>query len=141
MNKFLHFGFKVKDIHASMKTYGALLDIKWDPVVEFQTEEQDLHGKPCPLRIYLTHGHTSDGTEIEMIQLLDGDVPDRIVLGDRDGISHVAYSVDDLEAARARAQAQGLKIVSEGKAGRANWIFVADDKLGGALVQFVKFNT
>lgn len=141
MNKFLHYGFKVKDIHESMKTYSALLDIKWDPVKEFATEEQEIHGKPCPLRILLTHGHTTDGTEIEMIQLLDGDVPDRIALGDRDGISHVAYSVDDLEEARARAQSQGLAVVSEGKAGRANWIFVADDKLGGALVQFVKFNT
>lgn len=140
MKKFLHFGFKVKNIHESVKTYGDLLGIKWDPIIEFQTEEQDLLGKQTPLRIYLTHGHTADGTEIEMIQLIDGDVPDRIALGDREGISHIAFSVDDLEAARADAKEQGMKVVSEGKAPRANWIFVADDKLGGALVQLVKFN-
>ena len=60
-------------------------------------------------------------------------------MGGREGVSHVAFLVDDLAAERAR-QRKGIAIVNEGSAPRASWIFLHDDRLGGALVQLVELN-
>ena len=133
----LHFGFKVRDIAQSTTIYADLFGITWDPIREYDVPVT-ANGEVRRHRSYVTHGKTSDGTEIEMVQPIEGDVPDDIVLGDREGISHVAFTVDSLEQERARLVERGIKIVNEGTAPRADWLFVADDRLGGALVQLVQ---
>lgn len=133
----LHFGFKVNDIERTMEAYADLLGIEWDPVTEYAIP----HGADGQVsRSKVTHGKTGDGVEIEMVQYLEGAAVDDQVLGDREGISHVAFLVDDLAAERARLQAMGIAIVGEGTAPRASWVFVQDERLGGALVQLVQLN-
>lgn len=130
--RLLHFGFKVHDIDRTMIAYRDLFGIEWDPVVEYA-----LPGADGVSRSKVTHGKTGDGVEIELVQYIEGANLDTRVLGDREGISHVAFIVDDLEAERARATANGVKIVGEGTASRASWVFLQDERLGGALVQLV----
>jgi catechol 2,3-dioxygenase-like lactoylglutathione lyase family enzyme len=138
--KFLHFGVKVDNIQEAMQSYTSLLGVTWNPVLEFDSPHQTMHGKPSSCKIFVTHGKTADGVEIEMIQLLDGAVPDQLVLGEQQGISHVAFTVDDLAAAKEKALAQGLTVVNEGQASKADWIFLLDKKLGGSLVQLVQMH-
>ena len=137
----LHFGFKVKDIDRAMSAYGDLLGIQWDPVVEHSADDMVVDGYHAPSRVRVTHGKTANGVEIELVQLVEGHTTDDLVMGDREGISHMAFVVDDLEQCRAELAAKGYRVVNEGKAPRADWIFTHDEKLGGALLQFVKFNT
>jgi hypothetical protein len=89
----------------------------------------------------VTHGKTGDGVEIELVQYVEGPPVDDLVMNGREGVSHVAFVVDDLAAERASAQAKGIAIVNEGSAPRASWIFLHDNRLGGALVQLVQLNT
>jgi hypothetical protein len=77
----------------------------------------------------VTHGRTSDGIEIEMDQPIEGEVPDQIVLGEREGISHVVFAVDNLEQGKAKLAERGAKVVHEGTAPGPDWLFVADDRL------------
>jgi catechol 2,3-dioxygenase-like lactoylglutathione lyase family enzyme len=137
--RLLHFGFKVNDIERTMQAYHELFRIEWDPVVEHALP-RDGEGSKLT-RSKVTHGKTGDGVEIEMVEYVEGAPIDDHVLGGREGISHVAFVVDDLAAERAKAQANGLAIVSTGSAPRASWIFLHDDRLGGALVQLVQLNT
>jgi catechol 2,3-dioxygenase-like lactoylglutathione lyase family enzyme len=133
--RLLHFGFKVHNIERTMSAYRDLFGIEWDPVVEYA-----LPGADGVNRSKVTHGKTGDGVEIELVQYVEGANLDTRVLGDREGISHVAFVVDDLEAERARAAANGVSIVGEGTAPRASWVFLHDERLGGALVQLVQLN-
>jgi catechol 2,3-dioxygenase-like lactoylglutathione lyase family enzyme len=135
----LHFGFKVKDISRSTALYAELFGIVWDPIREYDVPVT-VDGEARRNRSYVTHGKTGDGTEIEMIQPLDGEVTDDIALGGREGISHVAFAVKDLALEKARLRARGISIVGEGTAPRADWLFVADPWLGGALVQLVQLH-
>jgi hypothetical protein len=135
----LHFGFKVKDIAQSSALYAELFGIVWDPIREYDVPVM-VDGQARRNRSYVTHGKTSDGIEIEMVQPIEGEVPDDIALGDREGISHVAFTVLDLAAEKARLLKRGIAIVNEGTAPRADWLFVADPWLGGALVQLVQLH-
>ena len=135
----LHFGYKVKDIEQATRAYAELFGIVWDPIREYDVPVT-VDGKPGRNRSYVTHGKTGDGIEIEMVQPIEGEVPDDIALGDREGISHVAFTVVDLAREKARLKARGIRIVNEGTAPRADWLFVSDPWLGGALVQLVQLH-
>ena len=135
----LHFGFKVKDIARSTALYADLFGIVWDPIREYDVPVT-VDGQARRNRSYVTHGKTSDGIEVEMVQPIEGEVPDDIALGGREGISHIAFTVVDLAAEKARLKARGIAIVNEGTAPRADWLFVADPWLGGALVQLVQLH-
>ncbi len=135
--RLLHFGFRVHDIERTMQAYQDLFGIDWDPVVEYALPKAD---NASVSRSKVTHGKTGDGVEIELVQYLEGAPIDDHVLGGREGVSHIAFVVEDLAAERARADANGVAIVGEGSAPRASWIFLHDDRLAGALVQLVQLN-
>ena len=121
-----------------MQAYRDLLGIEWDPLTEYAMPNDGDSNQLT--RSKVTHGKTGDGMEIELVQYVEGAAIDDRVMAGREGVSHVAFVVDDLAAERARAQAKGVAIVSEGSAPRASWIFLHDERLGGALVQLVQLN-
>lgn len=134
--RLLHFGFAVRDIEATTTAYRDLFRIEWAPVARYALPDGQ-GGEQVSL---VTHGMTGDGTEIEMVQTVSGDTVDTRWFGDREGVSHVAFQVDDLPAERERLALLGVEIVGEGSAPRADWFFVRDDRLGGTLVQLVQLN-
>lgn len=137
--EFLHVGMKVDDIERSRALYGQLFGMKWEPVSEYALADAVLQGEVTPSRTLVSHGWTSDGTEIEMVQVVEGRTADHLVLDDREGLSHVAFSVDDLASAVAAAEAGGLQRVSEWSSPAVDYVFLAGAALGGLLVQLVQF--
>ena len=129
--KLLHFGFKVHDIHRTTEAYRELFGLEWEPVKEYTTDGG---------RSRVSHAWTDDGVEIEMVEPVDGGALDDLVMGEREGISHIAFSVEDLAAEKEKALSKGLKVVNEGTAPRASWFFIHDDRLGGALIQMVQLH-
>ncbi len=137
--RFLHVGMKVSDIHGSMALFGAAFGMEWDPVAQYELTDVTLNGHVEPSRTLVTHGLTLDGTEVEMVQVLEGRTADHLVLGDREGISHIAFAVDDLPVAVARAERAGLYRVSEWSSPAVDFAFLAGESLGGVLAQLVQF--
>jgi catechol 2,3-dioxygenase-like lactoylglutathione lyase family enzyme len=131
----LHFGFAVRDIETTSQAYRELFGVAWDPIVRYVLPDPDGDVDQVSL---VTHGRTRDGVEIEMVQTVSGQTVDARWFEGREGVSHVAFKVENLEAERARLTAMGIQIVGEGSAPRADWFFVRDDRLGGALVQLVQ---
>ncbi len=138
--EFLQVGLKVDDIHRTSEMYGALFGIEWEPVREYTLDDATLHGQVTPSRSLVTHGRTSTGVEIELVQVLDGHTADEVVLGDREGISHFGFTVPDLDAAIAEGEARGLRNVSEWRSEYVDFAFLDGAGLGGALIQLIHFN-
>jgi len=134
----LHFGFAVRDIETTSQAYRDLFGVAWDPIARYVLPDPDGGADQVSL---VTHGHTRDGVEIEMVQTVSGQTVDARWFGNREGLSHIAFKVEDLATERARLTAGGVQIVGEGSAPRADWFFVRDDRLGGALVQLVQLRT
>src|SRR5207247_737116 len=78
--EFLHFGLKVDDIAATSGLLGRLLGVSFEPIEEYAIE-LDFAGGPEAGRTLVTHGLTERGVEIELVQAIDGRVPDTEVLG------------------------------------------------------------
>lgn len=139
--EFLHVGMQVKDIYASSALYGKLFGIAWEPIKEYVGVGTTLiDGKEVPNRTLVTHGRTASGFEIEMIQGVVGSSADDLVLEGREGLSHFAFLVDDVDDAVRVAEGNGLKAVSDYRSEYVDFSFLAGDTLGGALVQLVRFN-
>jgi catechol 2,3-dioxygenase-like lactoylglutathione lyase family enzyme len=137
--KFLHVGFAVKDIHRSIGLYAEMFGIRWEPVKEYAITTF-IDGKENPSRSFVTHGYTDNGFEFEMVENVAGISADSLILGDREGLSHMAFTVEDLAAERARLEAKGLKMVTEFSSSKVDFQFFMDERLAGALVQLVKFH-
>jgi len=69
---------------------------------------------------------------------MSGTAVDELVLGEREGVSHIAFAVDDLDVERTKAVANGIQVVNEGAAPRARWFFLKDPRFGGVLLQLVE---
>ena len=120
---FLHFGLKVHDIERATRCYAAAFGIAWEPVREYQLRHITLEGDQAPSRTLVTHGKTADD----------------LVLDGREGVSHIAFTVDNLDTAIAEATERGLRLVSEYRSEQVDFAFFAGDDLGGLLAQLVHF--
>jgi predicted enzyme related to lactoylglutathione lyase len=136
---FLHIGMKVHDIERATRCYAEAFGIVWEPVREYQLSHITLEGDAAPSRTLVTHGKTAQGVEIEMVQGLEGKTADDLVLDGREGVSHIAFTVDDLDAAIAQATERGLRLVSEYRSEQVDFAFFDGDDLGGVLAQLVHF--
>ena len=136
---FLHVGMKVHDIERATRCYTAAFGIAWDPVREYQLSHITLEGDAAPSRTLVTHGKTAQGFEIEMVQGLEGKTADDLVLDGREGVSHIAFTVDNLDTAIAEAIERGLRLVSEYRSEQVDFAFFDVDDLGGLLAQLVHF--
>jgi len=136
---FLHVGMKVRDIGRATRFYAAAFGIAWEPVREYQLSHITLEGDEAPSRTLVTHGKTAEGFEIEMVQGLEGTTADDLVLDGREGVSHIAFTVGNLDTAIAEATERGLRLVSEYRSEQVDFAFFAGDDLGGLLAQLVHF--
>jgi catechol 2,3-dioxygenase-like lactoylglutathione lyase family enzyme len=137
--KFLHVGFAVKDIERAVALYAKLFGIRWEPVREFAITSR-IGGRENPSRARVTHGYSDNGFEFEMVENIAGISADSLILGDREGLSHLAFAVDDLAAERARLEAEGVAMVSEFSSPVVDFQFFRDERFAGALVQLVQFH-
>ena len=108
--RFSHIGLGVRDIRQTMDVFRETLGVKWGPLEEFETVLRDSDGLSDRSRARIVHGLTGDGLDIELSQCLEGETPDTLLLGSREGVSHIAFEVDDLAAERARLLARGFRI-------------------------------
>ena len=136
---FLHVGMKVHDIERATRCYAEGFGIVWEPVREYQLSRITLEGDVEPSRTLVTHGKTAQGFEIEMVQGLEGKTADDLVLDGREGMSHIAFTVDNLDTAIAEAIERGLRLVSEYRSEQVDFAFFDGDDLGGLLAQLVHF--
>lgn len=129
-------GYKVNDIHRTIEAYSDLFGFEWEPVKEYALPT-DADGREVS-RTLVSHAKTDGGVELELVQTLEGVTSDVALMGGREGVSHIGLLVDDLEAAIARMTARGATVKFRGSAPRADWVFVIDDRLAGAMVQLVQ---
>ena len=136
--EFLHVGLQVKDIQASSQFYAEMFGIKWEPIKEYESEEEDASGASVRFATLVTHGWTPNGFEIEMVQRLGpGNPAPPPEIGY--GLDHIAFTVEDFDGALAEAEERGLEKTSEYRSDYADYAFFTGDVLGGTLAQLVQY--
>lgn len=140
-------GFAVRDLEAALTRYRQRYGL--EPTLT-ETIELDgrntyrYHGRPnaCRLKIAL---FDQDGVQLELIQLLDGEHPVGDFVRQRgEGVNHLGFFVDDLDATVRSLIEQGARPVIEGHFrltdGRAGaFVWLTDDDGGGAMLEISAF--
>jgi methylmalonyl-CoA/ethylmalonyl-CoA epimerase len=125
-----HVGIAVLDLDASTTEYARLLDVQ--PVHRERVEDQGVD------EVLFAAGSSC----IQLLGALGPETPVGRFLSTRGpGLHHVAYRVDDIEAALASLRADGVQLIDDSpRAGsRGTQIaFVHPRSMGGVLVELVQ---
>ena len=138
-------GFAVRDVDATLQRYRARYG--WEPasVATVDLNESCAYryrGRPsfCRLKIGVIE---QGAVQLEFIELLDGEHPVGDYLRQHgEGINHLGFFVEDLDAIVKNLAAEGVHPVIEGRFeiadGRAGaFIYVNDDDAGGTMLEMV----
>ncbi len=125
-----HVGIAVADLEAAVREYGRLLGV--DPVLRERVDDQGVE------EVLFAVG----SSYIQLLGALGPETPVGRALAARGpGVHHIAYRVDDIEAALAHLRAEGAHLVDEAprEGSRDTLIaFVHPKAMGGVLVELVQ---
>ncbi|MDC8005127.1 methylmalonyl-CoA epimerase [Aureisphaera galaxeae] len=127
MNKIEHIGIAVKDIEAANSVYKSLLGYE-----HYKTETVEGEG-------VTTSFFTCGESKIELLEATREDSPIAKFIEKRgEGIHHIAFAVDDINAEKERLKAEGFVVLNEEpKRGADNkWVvFLHPKSSHGVLVE------
>lgn len=127
-----HIGIAVSDLAESLKVYTDLLGMKLHGTET--VEEQKVKTAFLPL----------GDTEIELLESTAPDGPiGKFIEARGQGIQHIAFRVDDIEAALAELKAKGVRLIDEKPrygAGGAKIAFLHPKATNGVLIELCQKN-
>lgn len=127
VNKIDHIGIAVKSIEEALKFYENILGLK-SAGIEVVAEQ----------KVRVAFLPTGD-SEVELLEATSEDSPvARFIERNGEGIQHIAYRVDNVEAAISEMKAKGVRMIDEIPrygAGGAKIAFCHPKSTGGVLVE------
>ena len=127
VHKVDHIGVAVSNLEEALKIYTDVLGLKLHGTEV--VEEQKVRVAFMPV----------GDTEIELLESTDAEGPIAKFIEKRgEGIQHIAFSVDDIEAALEQMRQQGVRLIDEKPrygAGGARIAFLHPKATGGVLVE------
>ena len=134
-----HMAFAVRDAKAALATYAQFLGV---------APETTIHEYPkSRTRVALFE---LGGIEYQLCESMDPDGRFNAWIDERghEGLHHICYEVDDIDAALAHAQAQGAKLricqacqVHGSHPHPEGWVAFLDDEAGGIEIEFMQVYT
>ena len=132
--------FAVRDLEASLPAYEALFGTF--RVVTSTLEQFTYRGRTAgPTTVKLGFAMSGD-LEIELVEVVSGGFPQVEHLQKHgEGLQHVRYKVDDVDAVRARMEAAGYAAVIVGDSERARFCYLeSPDKLGHTMIELIRYS-
>ena len=133
MRKIEHIGIAVKNIESASKVYQTLFNTEI-----YQTEEVESEGVKTA---FMRMGQS----KIELLEATSPNSPIAKFIEKRgEGMHHIAFDVDDIEAEIARLKSEGFELIhQEAKAGADNKLiaFLHPKSTGGLLVELCQENS
>lgn len=126
-----HIGIAVADLESAMKKYASMTgkQAAHKEIVEAQQVET-VFFPVGDVRLELLNGTAEDSAITKFIEKRG------------EGVHHICFEVDDLEASRKRLSSQGLKFVDnvpEQGAGGTKVAFIHPKSTGGLLIELVEY--
>ncbi len=129
--------FVVRDLAAALPAYEALFGAF--EVRPAHLETYTYRGRPAgPASLKLAFGRSGD-LEIELVEVVSGEFPQVEHLQRHgEGLQHVRYKVEDLDAAQARMVGAGFTPVIEGRSDAVRFSYLEHpDKLGHTMIELL----
>ena len=102
IEKIEHIGIAVKSIKDAMKFYGDILNLGLSEIVDVPSRK---------LRIAFIE---LSGTKLELLESIgEGSVIDKFIQKKGEGIHHISFEVDDIEAELSALKSRGVQLINE----------------------------
>lgn len=133
-------GFVVNDIEKTCKHYESFFGTgPFSPVIDVDMDGAILRGKPVNTKIKVAFVR-SGGVEIELIQPIEGTNPYTEFLETKgEGIHHLGYQVEDMDAAKAAFRRKGREPVFSRDMGVMEFAYFDTSEAGGLMIEFLHF--
>ena len=131
-------GYVVSDIEKTCRYYESTLGIgPFSEVIDVDMDGAMLRGKPVKTRIKVAFVQ-SGGVQIELIQPVEGEnVYTEFLASKGDGIHHLAFLVEDMDAMKAEFAKKGFEPVFYRDMGVMEFAYFDTSELGGLMTEFL----
>ena len=142
--KFHHISVVVRDMEKAIKFYESMGIGPFPPLLGPQGTvplvDKTLHGKSAEWELDLRHAKGGVGDLVfELIQPLEGDTPVKEFLDTKgEGIQHIGFFVDDIEAETAKLAEKGFKITQSAETPTVIWAYFGTDAVGGFSIELMQ---
>jgi len=138
--KFAHVALVVKDMDKAAKYFEALDAGPFPPFLGgtgMSFSGKTVRGKPSDYDMDLRIGRGDiGGTKIELIQPLKGrSIYDEFLEEKGEGLHHLAFMVDDVDAEIADMEKSGFKVIQTGAMPNTKWAYLEGEESGGMLIE------
>ena len=133
-------GFVVRDIEKTCKHYESILGTgPFSEVIDVDMDGALLRGRPVETRIKVAFVQSGD-VQIELIQPVEGEnVYTEFLARKGEGIHHLAYQVEDMDAMKARFAHMGIDPVFSRDMGVMEFAYFDTSEVGGLMIEFLHF--
>ena len=143
--KFAHVSLIVKDMDKAIKQFEAL-GVGPFPAMPagMQFTNRTVRGEPVEYEMDIRNAREGGmgGIGIELVQPLPGkgkSVYNEFLDSKGEGIHHIAFSVDDLEAEIADLEKRGFDVIQTGGfGGKLGFVYIDAEKAGGLLIELMQ---
>ena len=100
-----------------------------------------MQGKPVDYDMDLRLAATEKGIvqPIELIQPVEGESDYKKFLDEKgEGVHHVGFMVDDLDAETDKMTEAGFKVIQTGASSTARWHYFGTDAIGGIAIELIE---
>ncbi len=141
--KFLHVSMVVKDMDKAIKLFESLGVGPFPPFLGgpgMAFTGKTVRGKPSDYDMDLRFARGDmGGIGFELIQPLKGrSIYDEFLEKKGEGLHHLAYMVEDIDAEIADMEKRGFKVIQTGAMPNSRWAYFDTDKLGGMVIELCR---
>ena len=142
--KFHHVSVMVKDIDKAIEYYGTLGVGPFPPTIGPKGVPligQSLRGQKSDFVMDLRYAESGfGGLKFEIVEPLEGESIYKEFLDKKgEGVHHIAFTVDDLDAETAKMAERGFKVMQTGQTARGKFAYFDTDKVGGVVTELIQF--
>jgi len=142
--KFHHVSVMVRDMDKAIEYYKSLGIGPFPPTIGPEgvpLSGQTVRGEPSDYIMDLRYAEGGvGGLKFEVVQPLEGESIYKEFLEKKgEGVHHIAFTVDDLDAETAKMAERGFKVIQTGQTPRGKFAYFDTDKVGGVVTELVQF--
>lgn len=142
--KFHHVSVMVRDMDKAIEYYKSLGIGPFPPTIGPEGVpliEQSLRGQKSDFVMDLRYAESGfGGLKFEIVEPLEGESIYKEFLEKKgEGVHHLAFVVDDLDAEITKMAERGFKVIQTGQTARGKFAYFDTDKIGGVVTELVQF--
>jgi methylmalonyl-CoA/ethylmalonyl-CoA epimerase len=132
-------GIVVKDVEKTTEFFRSVFG--WGPwgILELDMKDCMYRGESCDARLKIAFAQ-SGSVEIELIQVLEGETIHTEFLREKgEGLHHLRFKVDDLDAKLADLAKEGIEVVFRKNLNGIDFAYLDTDRVGGIMVELIEY--